>query len=111
MPFDAEVNAPSKDKLVLQRARDIVAAGWAQGGSAESGLASYRENESSHCAMNALCISLCDMPGRHGLPAFEHAAQLLGFDWLGAVWAWNDAPGRTKVEVIARFDEAIARLG
>ncbi len=111
MPFDAEVTPASTDKLILQRARDIVAAGWAQGGSAASERAHYRENKTSHCAMNALSIVICDAVSCPILAEFDHAAQLIGFDWPGAVWAWNDAPERTKAEVLARFDEAIARLG
>lgn len=108
MAYDSEITPTARDLVVLERARAIVAAGWAQGGSAESGRASYRENETSHCAMNAICIAVCDT---QGVQDFDHAATLIGFDWPGAVWCWNDDPERTKAEVLARFDAAISKLG
>lgn len=109
MPFDAEITEMSRDLIVLERARAIIAAGWAKGGSAESGVATYRENDHAHCAMNALCIAESETP--YFSQDYERAAGLLGFSYWGAVWNWNDAPSRTKAEVLARFDAAIAKLG
>lgn len=33
---------------------------------------------------------------------------ILGFETYGSIVNWNDAPGRTKEEVLARLDERIA---
>jgi hypothetical protein len=40
----------------------------------------------------------------------DSAMRALGFSGPSEVWTWNDDPERTHAEVLARLDEAIARL-
>ena len=104
MPFDAEIGQKSRDLIVLEKARDdIERNGW---------WSAYEDNRGGTSKCLWLAISY-QFP--HGVP-LEVSARLkvaLAFTetpWLSEIFDWNDAPGRTKAEVLARFDAAIERL-
>lgn len=102
MPFDAEVTTKSRDQIVLEKARTRVAKRWKQHGGIR------------RCASDPWCmlVACTDIDTAHFVPYFSLSpfARLLGFEtWTDAV-EWNDAPGRTQAEVLARFDAAIERL-
>ncbi len=98
MPFDAEITTKSRDLIVLEKARARIARGWVN---------HAPRYKNTWCIVET--VEWLDIPIL--LPA-------LGFDDGGPVWGgpfraavdWNDAPGRTKAEVLARFDAAIERL-
>lgn len=106
MPFDAEQTTENRVKVYLQRTRDYIEKhGWCQ-----------RVAEDNHgrvCVMGALhkIMVMAECTDADGNAAVE----ALGFtdphdpNYSTAPY-WNDAPGRTQAEVLARFDEAIARL-
>jgi hypothetical protein len=96
MPFDSGLEPVSADKLVLQRARDRIAAGWCQG--------TLWDDVGNVCLVGALL-------GQVKRPALSEMTGLLGFGTPVDAIEWNNAPARTQAEVVARFDEAIARLG
>jgi hypothetical protein len=89
----------------LREARALIERGWTQGHFArdEDG---YPEHEGSPdavcwCAMGAM--SAADPNDKYGLyGALSHA---IGDEMVGM---WNDRIGRTKAEVLAAFDKAIA---
>lgn len=56
------------------------------------------------CVANAMYFSCGENSVRQNamLRAF-------GFDRLGLIWAWNDAPERTHADVMAAFDKAIEK--
>ncbi len=107
MAFDAAITEKSADLIVLERARDhILQHGWLQGSLGSDG--------GPVCIMGALCAA--DGWAKGDIIAQERVRRttLLGFEarYMDAhkAVAWNDAPGRTQAEVLARFDTAIARL-
>lgn len=97
MAYDSEVSKVSQDVLILQRARDRIAAGWCQ---LKYGL----EGNGPSCATGALVLA--------GMTNVSHFNVLLGFDGSSGEYltVWNDYPGRTQAEVLERFDSAISRL-
>lgn len=103
MAYDKEADPVSADMLVLQRARDRIAAGWCQ---------DRLQYEGAVCIMGGIN---CANTGSHGylegpiLPYIEKWASLLGFDGFEVI-EWNNAPERTQAEVLDRFDTAIDRL-
>lgn len=109
MPFDSEISAPSRDRLILQRARDRLAEGWCQG--------QTRDIYDNVCAIGALNFAKHGSPDTPELYNYEYEAYEKVLDIKpierGPGWAlatFNNAPGRTLPEVLALFDAAIARL-
>lgn len=108
MPFDSEVSQKSRDLIVLEKARERIARGWCQ---------SKRHSDWGEvCIIGAIETVLLGEDHPNISPHYDLAepyALALGFsgacNYLFAA-KWNDAPGRTQAEVLARFDEAIARL-
>lgn len=107
MPFDAEISTKSRDLLILERARAWIAQGWCQ----HSGIRRGKRGQEV-CTGGAVVQTLTVM--KISPPEYEAllAAALnnLGFEKSIDHVLWNDAPGRTQAEVLARFDVAIARL-
>lgn len=93
---------------VLRRARARVAQGWCQ---FDYGI--FAKPDDPVCATGALIWA-----GASGVYDVEHFHPLLGFDPGNSelpvherrLTIWNDMPGRTQAEVVARFDAAIERL-
>ena len=99
MPFDAEITPKSRDLIVLEKARARLARGWGHGARC---LWPFGKNL---CIVSSLC--------HEGMKSNADTARVLstlGFDSSKETIEWNDAPGRTQAEVLARFDTAIARL-
>lgn len=97
MPFDSEITTKSRELIVLEKARERIAQGWCQGNFNSRG-------PGPACIVGAL-IGVSETTQEH-----TSAYRALGFTGGGEVVGWNDAPGRTQVEVLARFDAAIERL-
>lgn len=92
-------------KEILQKARALVEAGWMQG-------ASFDAKSGCYCASGAICaaanlseiVFICEnRTCTEARSKFATSNKLAG---IGIV-PWNDAPGRTKDEVLAAFDKAI----
>jgi hypothetical protein len=45
-----------------------------------------------------------------GMVVTDESAEVLGFDNSVDLATWNDTPGRTHAEVLARLDAAISKL-
>lgn len=104
MPFDSEIAPKSKDLIVLERARERIARGWCQG-KAEG-------PDGSVCIIGALHHAFYGGIGPLTPEAaypLRVAVEQMGLD-PETVSIWNDAPGRTQAEVLARFDTAVAKL-
>lgn len=86
---------------VLRHARKLIAEkGWTQGRFWE--MESWRSPQTAYSLAGALFAVTPTIS-----PTRTKAVELLGLK--NHVEKWNDAPGRTKEEVLARLDEAIAR--
>ncbi len=95
---------------VLVEARRILEnVGWCQGTYArdENSVAILTDDPGAcqFCVMGALYFASDDSDVE------EEARALLNTVVEGSIVAYNDAPGRTKEEVLAVFDLAIARCG
>lgn len=97
MPFDAEISGRDSDKLIFQRTRDRIARGWMQ----PMGGAKVGVNKT------CLFLALLAEAAVGGADAFR-LIKVMGFNEPRQVYAWNDQPGRTHAEVLARVDAAIA---
>lgn len=90
----------------LQRARSIVAAGWAQGAWAidtrGNKVISEHPTAAKRCAASALVLGGWD--DCQFSTAVRFFQKAIGTQFIGQ---WNDTPGRTQKEVLAKFDEAI----
>ena len=110
MPLDSTHWVEDDTLVLLRKARALVAAGWCQ----------HHPNQGRQvCIMTALHITVW---GTHPVNYWEaHRRQmelaermhtLLPAEWSEApLYSWNDAPGRTKREVLALFDRAIEAAG
>lgn len=98
---------------ILQEARALIAAGWCQGP-----FHTVTDTGDCYCACGAIERSFgvaLDHLGGHPKPEgywllrdlLETLAEERGFS--GIIW-FNEAEGRTKEEVLALYDEAIARF-
>ena len=95
MPFDGA--GFDQRSALLIAARERVERGWSHGsGRSRDGV----------CSIVALSDAADDLG--LGLEVFLDAHMLLAGVVGGCVSDWNDAPGRTKGEVLAVFDRAIA---
>lgn len=98
MAYDSDITSKARDLVVLDRARAKIARGWCQG--------DYRDTKGGVCLLTAIGDSLNDIEG-----CLKGRDCNRWCDILGADADWNDAPGRTQAEVLARFDAAISKLG
>lgn len=87
---------------ILRKAKHILENdGWCQG---------TMHSSQGHCAIGALRV----VSSGAGLMAAREALEnVIGTPaWISAGYSliawWNDYPGRTKEEIIAKFDQAIA---
>lgn len=90
MAYDKEADPVSANMLALQKARDCVAASWG--------------DDFAPC----IYVAVGRFCGLHQ-PAYL-LMPLLGFANTSETFAYNDAPERTRADVVARFDTAIDRL-
>jgi len=96
---------------ILKAARELLAVPerWTKGvGARDSkGIAVDWDDDSVYCRCAYIAIStVCGGQRPKEYSAFD----ALGFRRGHDLFTWNDAPERTHAEVLARFDEAIARL-
>lgn len=102
MAYDSDITPKARDLVVLERARDRIAEAW------------WHAPTPSTRTPVSLCVLLAvrfaaEKVGASRMDALAH----LGFCGVNATVeavAWNDAPGRTQAEVLARFDAAISGL-
>lgn len=89
---------------VLRGARAVVQAGWMQG-EWES------QDGTAHCLGGAIFVAmgLDDEQGVYEENKALDVIRALGFERLARLVEWNDADARSKAEVLALIDEAIAR--
>lgn len=93
-------------ELTLQALQDgrkrIETVGWCQG--------SYKRYNPLTGQAVSFCMVGSIFESRLSLVASDGAISLLSLAVDGPVAAWNDEPSRTKEEVLAAFDVAIAML-
>ena len=107
MPFDSEITTKSRDLIVLEKARERIASGWCQN--------RRWDQEGNVCLLGAIADATHTRVGNPG--NVEALVGAMGFTRssgpispiLQAV-EWNNKPGRTQAEVLARFDAAIEKL-
>jgi hypothetical protein len=126
MPFDAEIEPVSRETLILQRARDMLAKGWCKGAARRIG----QDGHAQRCAAQAvhdaaLGMSTSTFPTPFPMPGTDHffnvlspafdcgnqfmdAMARLGFHGTAELANWNDDPRTTLADVLDRFDRAIA---
>lgn len=85
----------------LQAARALIAKGWCQGGPVKE-----VNGAECVCSLRAIQVSTPDFARNHA--AYTALCQAIS---MPTVVGWNDAPERTKDEVLAAFDGAIALAG
>jgi hypothetical protein len=101
-------------KQVLQRAKALIEKGWTQ-------RLNYRDDTDgnrSYCALGGLYEGVWKSPNRmvsakvelRAMNALSKAVAGGVGGSYGSVISFNDTPGRTKEEVLAKFDEAISLL-
>lgn len=105
-----ETKPESEELTVLRRARALIAGGWTQGAYMSVGFFGRR-----YCAVGAIAYSAGLVPGLDtSTPAMTDARRALrtasGMEYYEGIETWNDNPRRTKQEVLAAFDRAIASL-
>ena len=93
---------------ILKRARDHIAkpGQWYQGGLSNEPTDAVGGAMKGWpcCAEGAVWWAAKGFPNRDTLKPLKGA---LPDDWHGAIFLFNDAPGRTQEEVVALFDRAI----
>lgn len=92
MPFDSEATPKSRALISLEKARAKISVAWWHQPSPETN------------TMDSVCIVIAF--GEEMTRPWKE----LGFKSAVEAAEWNDAPGRTQAEVLARFDAAIERL-
>ena len=92
MPFDGSY---SKKCQALLIARDMIERGWCQG--------RYQDEADNVCLAGAINAAAAKI-SIWTIPIY------LLFD-ESSLFVWNDAPGRTKEEVLALIDGALERVG
>ncbi len=96
----------------LRQARGLLASGWAQDFFArdcDGHFTDYANPKAcAWCVIGAVYRVVGEVSNSG--PKAERTFLALGFSGWPAAARWNDTEGRTKEEVLARFDEAIARL-
>lgn len=93
---------------VLTGARALIERGWCQGHFME-----HFPDGPHYCAVGAIATALEVSDTQFGIRGFVYDSgvkQLAETVGEGCVPRWNDALWRTKAEVLAAFDETIARL-
>jgi hypothetical protein len=96
---------------ILIAARGKIETSWTQHAAAKNAdgdrVAASSAEACSFCsagALDSVCISLSEHYSQY-VQAFSHLRQAAG---AASVIEWNDDPKRTKAEVLAAFDKAIA---
>lgn len=94
-PHDGMAQTADTVADVLERAADLIEpeGAWIQG-------VFQSEDGCSHCLHSAVMEQADDFL------KMKAATQALGFNYSEEVWVWNDAPGRTQAEVVAKLREA-----
>ncbi len=91
---------------VFEKAKALLeTSGWCQGASENA--------EGQHCATDAICVAaghreIGDKPRGDDSFCVASMNRFYKHTGLSSIVAWNDNNGRTKDEVLATFDTAIA---
>lgn len=97
-------------KDVVREARKLIKAGWIQGRAAEAdavGNMSYCMTGAMNHAVHTLNAS--NNAYYDAIYAVEQAVRY-GKKYYGTIISFNDADGRTKRQVLAKFDKALKEL-
>lgn len=86
--------------IALEKARALIARGWCQNTQIDA--------DGNVCVVGAIKLAA----GVEHISVYRHLGFTMDTSRPNETWpaVWNDAPGRTQAEVLARFDAAIARL-
>jgi NAD-dependent dihydropyrimidine dehydrogenase PreA subunit len=92
---------------IMQRAKGLIQRnGWARGDEE----AFDPDRQAGYCVATA-CVAACskaELDAGHERALVLHFKAANGIDPYAPIADWNDAPGRTKAEMLAAFDKAIA---
>jgi hypothetical protein len=90
-------------KQLATAARAIVERGWSQGSQTKN----WDNGIDSFCAVGAMKRAMIDLDERYSVfvDVMIKMSEVLEGD---AIVVWNDREGRTKEQVLAKFDELIA---
>lgn len=89
----------------LREARALIERGWTQGAFARNGSGHAVTYESGDAS--CFCVAGALLRATNGFSEFERAVAALHAVTRKAIHKWNDAPRRTKAEVVAALDKAI----
>lgn len=103
MPFDG--TQLDEVTLLLIRGREAIERGWCQGSYAKGDAVCM---EGAVGRRNGYCLSSVIKHAIDRLRANAISSMKRSFELPTELTTWNDAPGRTKEEVLAAFDRAIA---
>lgn len=106
---------PKRTRRVLQSARARIIRGWTQGAFARNreGIRQQATEPGGvcWCAVGAIEASTsCEILRESAVEALSRVVRSVGEGCRGRVYMWNDSPRRSRHQVIAAFDRAIARL-
>jgi hypothetical protein len=113
------VKYPNEVRIILTKARDLIAnVGWGKGARALRADGLYTSPRAADvarfCAIGAIDAGAEGYPFDVQQEATFHVVKTLNPDLpltrALPLWAWNDAPGRSKQEVLEAFDKSIANL-
>ncbi len=107
----------AEEKLkVLIKARELLAKGWGQGAYAVDLVTGENIDVYSELVLQRSCkfclvgaVRAAMQQDHFGLTSYQ-VLDHLAFEETGSAINWNDAPGRTQAEVLAKVDSAIASL-
>lgn len=99
---------------IARHARGLIAKGWAKNFNAldsHGGPTSVASPEAcSFCSLGALVRAEFDLGSKDNIQPRIDIANIMFTHVGGNVASWNDGPYRTKAEVLAAYDHAIAEL-
>ena len=101
-------------KEILTAARDTVKDAWCPAGGSQDEFGGYVSSDSLKAvcwgALDAIHRAAGDEEAPGCLEAQVAMERVCGLGKGGGLIAWNDTPGRTLAEVLAKFDAAIAAI-
>jgi len=97
---------------ILKAARELLAVPerWTKGSGARNALGNPVSAYSLDPACFCMSGAIAHITGAENYSLSKDVRNALNFRLWSVLHIWNDAPERTHAEVLARFDEAIARL-
>jgi hypothetical protein len=100
--FLRRLRAKTPKAYLIETRQFIADHPWGQG-------SLFNERTGAYCVLGALDAVFVDDMDRISVQTRSDALRLLKSQGLMSLVAYNDSPGRTKEDVLAWFDTAIAR--